>query len=392
MTTNRPCRLWEAGTLKEAREIGGNGCCFSPNGRELVVQDSDKVLRLVEVDTGHTLARLESPDLSVGWTAFSPDGSRLVVTTNDGPAVHVWDLRAVRRKLVEMGLDWDAPPLPDPELSAAHAEGPSPLKVDVDFGPFRGRVEQYNSHLGQRAVPAEELLARSTERLKAHPGDLDALHERGHALLRLERLEEALADFSAASAKEPGNAHFRACQGICLIDLKQYAPALDQLEAAFRIDPESVRVFSTLDQLTNNVAWNMATRSEPQHNPALAVRLAAFSVALSPDDDTSLNTLGVALYRAGKSAESIETLQKSLAAGKREFDAFDLFFLAMAHHRLGHREAARGCYDRAVRWLREQKGLDQQYAKQLAGFRGEAEAVLAGPVGELPAEPFVPPR
>ena len=45
--------------------------------------------------------------------SFSPDGSRLVVTTNDGPAVHVWDLRAIRRHLAEMGLDWDAPAFSD---------------------------------------------------------------------------------------------------------------------------------------------------------------------------------------------------------------------------------------------------------------------------------------
>ena len=64
----------------------------------------------------------------------------------------------------------------------------------------------------------------------------------------------------------------------------------------------------------------------------------------------------------------------------------------MAHHRLGHREEARGCYDRAVRWLGEQKGLPAEYAKELAGFRAEAEAVLAGPADDLPADVFVPPR
>ena len=54
------------------------------------------------------------------WATFSPDGSRLVVTTNDGPAVHVWDLRAIRKHLAGMGLDWDAPPYPevDPALNA----------------------------------------------------------------------------------------------------------------------------------------------------------------------------------------------------------------------------------------------------------------------------------
>ena len=121
----------------------------------------------------------------------------------------------------------------------------------------------------------------------------------------------------------------------------------------------------------------LATGPEPQRDPALAARLAAFSVALAPGKQTSLNTLGVALYRAGKFAEAITTLEKSLDAGKGQFDAFDLFFLAMAHHRLGHRPEARACYDRAVRWVAEQKTLPAQYAKELAAFRAEAEAVLA---------------
>ena len=90
------------------RRIGDAAGCFSPDGRLVVVQEANQVIRLVETETGRTLARLESPDLCA-WhrPTFSPDGSRLVVTTNDGPAVHVWDLRAIRKHLAGMGLDWD---------------------------------------------------------------------------------------------------------------------------------------------------------------------------------------------------------------------------------------------------------------------------------------------
>ncbi len=135
MTTTAPCRLWAVGTWREARRIGGDGLCFSPDGRLVVVVDATRVIRLVEAETGRTLARLESPDLCNPCGAhFSPDGSRLVVTTNDGPAVHVWDLRAIRRHLARMGLDWDAPAYSDDD--PADRSAPPLPTLQVDLGPL----------------------------------------------------------------------------------------------------------------------------------------------------------------------------------------------------------------------------------------------------------------
>ena len=64
LTQTSPCRLWAVGTWEEARQISGTGHCFSPQGCQLLVQDADMGLRLVETETGRTLARLESPDAS----------------------------------------------------------------------------------------------------------------------------------------------------------------------------------------------------------------------------------------------------------------------------------------------------------------------------------------
>ena len=97
------------------------------------------------------------------------------------------------------------------------------------------------------------------------------------------------------------------------------------------------------------------------------------------------------LYRAGRYPEAVTTLEKSLAAGAGEYDGFDLVFLAMAHHRLGHRDDARRCLDRTIAWLGRATSLRDAQAKELAAFRAEAEAVLAGPVGELPDDVFARP-
>ncbi len=179
MEQSPPCRLWAAGTWRESRRIDGDGLGFSPDGRLLVVQDADKALRLVETETGRTLARLESPDMcKVRWATFSRDGSRLVVTTNDGPAVHVWDLRAIRRGLVELGLDWDAPAysIDDP---CSPAESPLPL-LQVNYGVLE-------SHLQHQNEPPAKLVARYTARLEDDRNDADAYHHRAHALANLAR-------------------------------------------------------------------------------------------------------------------------------------------------------------------------------------------------------------
>jgi tetratricopeptide (TPR) repeat protein len=288
-----------------------------------------------------------------------------------------------------MGLDWDAPPLPDPEPASAAANHLPPLTVQVEFGRLKRRAELYNSHLEQYTVPAEDLVARCTERLRARPHDPESLHVRGHALLSLERSEEALADFSAASALCPLDAHMRAYKGACLLQLKRDAPALDELEAAFRSDPETVRAITNLDRLMNNRAWNLAKGAGAQCDASSAARLAALAVSLAPGEQASLNTLGLALYRAGQFARAIETLEKSLEAGRGRFDALDLFFLAMAHCRLKHIEQARACLDRARNWSEtHRKALDSRYASELTAFGAEAEALLAS---ELPSDVFAGP-
>ena len=132
MTTAAPCRLWSVGVWQEERKIGGTGLCFSPDGRILLVVDASKVLRLVETESGRTIARLESPDsCDVTEATFSPDQARLVVTTQDGPAVHVWDLRAIRKRLAAMGLDWDAPAYSNDDPAGPAAPPLPPLQVDL---------------------------------------------------------------------------------------------------------------------------------------------------------------------------------------------------------------------------------------------------------------------
>ena len=138
-------RLWEVGTWREVRQIEGVFHCFSPDGRLAVVQDTATILELVEIETSRTLVRLDSPDQHhVGFAAFSPDGSRLVVTTNEPPCAHVWDLRAIRRHLVEMGLDWDQPPYPasPPADADLHTVRYDELLAEAEAFCYQGQWEK----------------------------------------------------------------------------------------------------------------------------------------------------------------------------------------------------------------------------------------------------------
>src|SRR5262249_52671534 len=134
----------------------------------------------------------------------------------------------------------------------------------------------------------------------------------------------------------------------------------------------------------------LLTSPEVLHDSEEALRLARKAVELAPRGSLYLNTLGVALYRAGRHAEAVPVLERSLAASQGESDAFDLFFLAMAHFKLGQVARARADFERALRWVREHPRQPPQWAKELSAFRSEAEAVLAGPSGELPADVFAP--
>ncbi|MGZ3335246.1 MAG: hypothetical protein ACXWOV_08605, partial [Isosphaeraceae bacterium] len=120
-------------------------------------------------------------DAFVGW---SPDiynvtdklkGSRLVVTTNEPPCAHVWSLRAIRRQLAEMGLNWDAPAYAVEDVASPDLPPLPPLKVD--YGPLAGHVE----HFSERPEP---LVERYSARIKQNPNDFDAYHHRAHALFQ----------------------------------------------------------------------------------------------------------------------------------------------------------------------------------------------------------------
>ncbi len=146
---------------------------------------------------------------------------------------------------------------------------------------------------------------------------------------------------------------------------------LADCEKAVEVQPAGKR-----EDLSNYLAWHLATCADRRVWKAdLAVKLAKKAVELAPQEGMYWNTLGAAQYRAGDYKAAIEALTKSMEL-RTGGDAFDWFFLAMAHWQSGSKEEARSWYDKAAEWTTKNKPDDEE----LVRFRAEAAELLGIPV------------
>jgi tetratricopeptide (TPR) repeat protein len=220
--------------------------------------------------------------------------------------------------------------------------------------------------------------------LDADPGRDPVRYRRAQIRLRLGKLQEALADLDSLIQHYPQDAGLYELRG-------QVHERLGHREQAQADMKQAANSPQACAQHINNLAWRMATGPAALRDPQQALVLARKAVAMTPGQAIYLNTLGVAQYRAEQYAEAIVTVEKSLAASKGESDGFDLFFLAMARHKLGQLDRAKAGLDRALRWRREHPNpAGPGWTEELNMFQAEAEELLNAPLPPLPANPFAP--
>ena len=107
---------WKSGgSIPRERASEYAGCiAYVRNGSLLAITYSDRLVRLLDAKTLRELATLQGPNTGVIFSlAMSSDGALLAVGSWNG-TVKLWDLRNVRKRLADMRLDWNAPPLPQP--------------------------------------------------------------------------------------------------------------------------------------------------------------------------------------------------------------------------------------------------------------------------------------
>jgi WD40 repeat protein/Tfp pilus assembly protein PilF len=371
---DQPTRLIPTGPQRDVRF-----CQVDPDGRWVATfshNNDDGLVRVWDARSGKLVKALPVPS---GGGGFSPDGRWLLTV---GGGCRLW----------HTGTWEEGPTLggragcftPDSGSLAIQGEGGVIRLVEADSGAEIARLEA-PVHTG--LVPlcfspdGTQLIAAAVENQTLVIWDLRALRQELQAL----DLDWDAPPYPPAAKSGPlpridvdvvlGNFAQRAAADRLVTqahsDLRsgKHAQALAALRQAVRIDPTDAEAHNAL-------AWLLLTGPMSLRNPQEALPLARKASALAPEDAYCLNTLGVALYRADKAAEAVPVLEKSLAAGQRQHDAHDLFFLAMCHAKLGAVAKARDCFDRAVKWVDAQKGLSAQHAEELKAFRAEAEEAL----------------
>ncbi len=405
-SSDKTARLWDAATGRPfgaplAHPASVDRVTFSPDGKTILTGSSDKTARLWDAATGRPLGQ-PMPHLGIVWSvAFTPDGRSLLTS----------DLRTARV--------WDAPaPLPDdlPRL-AAWVEAATGLEMDergairvLDRSAWlerRQRLEQLGGPPPLDPAPRLDPIlfglvptARGDawkERGlwdRAEAAYAEAVHARPlntsvwYALARLHvergHLDRAAATLADAVRLMPEDSQLRARFGLALLWAGDRAGWRRSNIAALDRFGGTIPASSA-----NYVAWACVLGPDDSADPQVPVRLAEAAVRAAPDSSklNALNTLGAALYRAGRFDEAIRRLEDCTRLQGGEGGHDEWVFLAMAHHRLGHRELARRWLDRL-----QDLGILKDPTKFWEGveirvLRSEAEAlILYDPV--FPADPF----
>jgi WD40 repeat protein len=137
INTGPDISIREVGSWKLCHEIAcacdaASGIAFTSDSRFAAVGLWGTGIRLIEVETGETVALLEAarePPVHLDLN-FSSDDTLLTAAV-DHAGFCVWDMRVIRRRLAALGLDWDQPPLPE---AAATGQEMPPLTCEIHLG------------------------------------------------------------------------------------------------------------------------------------------------------------------------------------------------------------------------------------------------------------------
>jgi WD40 repeat protein/tetratricopeptide (TPR) repeat protein/tRNA A-37 threonylcarbamoyl transferase component Bud32 len=349
-TIDSAFHFWEVGTWKPGPTVaksvasGWHAPVFSPDGRLVALAVSPRQIRLFDPARNRTIAHLSTLEpVSPAPVAFSPDGTRLVASTNQRRHI-LWDLPAIRAQLRTMDLDWDWPPASTGE---ALVESLHPLRAIVVDG----------EALEPSAWRAAERTALDT-RLLADPSDAEAWLDRGWLRLRAWDMRGALADLEHGVRLRPEDDE-----------------ALYLLAGAYLSAGEPAAAISTLDAYLRRRADDLEAR-EMRGFAALdlgrfADAVADFTTVLAKDAGRRRAREGRVQAHVGlkQRPQAIEDLQWMERVGPQDRGLVDLH--NWATDRLGRRHSAAADFT----------GTAERLPQDALGLNNLAEKLLTGPAG-----------
>ncbi len=267
------------------------------------------------------------------------------------------------------------------ERARFHAARSRPERADDDL------LQAYA--LGSRDLKLIETISRSevlVHRAVAQaPDSADPVwSQRGDDHARQQRWAEGAADYGQLVRLQPEDLTLRHHQILLLATVGER----DQLQRA-RSDLRDRVGRTAIAADANAAAWCCSLAPGMDDRLEVVVRLAELGAdgPRGPEKGRFLTTFGAALYRAGRFEDAIRRLDGGIQLKGGTSEPRDWFFLAMAHHRLGHRDQPHR-YLESLR-SRQPAGEPDEFWTELEIrlLRSEAEAtILYDPI--FPADPF----
>ena len=165
---------------------------------------------------------------------------------------------------------------------------------------------------------------------------------------------------------------------------KSYREAGELGEALVAAEPTNADFKRALAGHKGNLAWLLAFHPDaPVYDPAQAARLAQEATKLAPERASSWTGMSLVHYRMGNWKASVDAMEQAARLGEGgKLDPADRFVLAMAHWRLGEKDAARALFNQAAAEMTKHKSQDEMSLR----LRAEAAALLGRSDAPRPAD------